>query len=118
MRSEGWSDKPRIARYRLDHGVHVTAQYLLRQAECEALGGIEGNMRRPRERERIDDCVDDDRPGTMRERLRETCPDVAWLLDTDPLRAHRLRHLCEVRIPEIHAEGYQSRLLHFDLHEV
>src|SRR5438552_900500 len=112
------SDKPGIARYRLDHCVHLTAQHLLREAEREALHGVEGDMRRPREREGIDDRVDDDRPAAMGERLRETRPDVARLLDADALRAHRLRHFGEVRVLEVHAEGHEAGLLHLDLDEV
>src|SRR5229473_857030 len=35
--SRARSDKPGIARYRLDHRVHLTTQHLLREAEREAL---------------------------------------------------------------------------------
>src|ERR1700682_3679446 len=98
MNLGGRSDQPGIARYRLDHRVHLTAEHRLREAEREALHGMEGHMRRSREREGIDDRVDDDRPAAVGEGLCETRLDIARLLDADALRTHRLRHLGEVRV--------------------
>src|SRR5271163_1901218 len=65
-------DQPDVSFDRFDYVVHLSIPYLFGHAKREALGGVEGNMRRQRKRVRIDYRIDDDRPGFVSKGFRKS----------------------------------------------
>src|SRR5271170_684053 len=75
-------------------------------------------MGRHGKRKGIYNCVDNDGAMLVRESFSQTFSNVPRFLDTNSFGAHRLSHLGEIRILEIHTEGNKTGLLLLDMDEV
>src|SRR5260370_36791202 len=107
-----------VAFDRLDHRVHFPVQCLVCEAEGEAFGGMERNMRRQRQCVGIDHRVHHDWTAPVRKRRSEPFSYVAWFFDADAFRTHRLGDFSEIRVLEIDAEWNNAGFLHLIVDEV
>jgi hypothetical protein len=112
------SDQLDVALDRLDHLVHLPAQYLLGKAKSVPLGRMEGSIRRQRQGVRIDNHIDNDGAALVRKGCSESRSDIAGLFDADALCTHRFGDFGKIRVLEFDAKWDQSGLLHLDLDEV
>ena len=111
-------DQPNVAFDRLDHRVQVPVQHLFGQAQGEALGRVEGNMRRQRQRKGIDHRIHARRDRPCAPAPRRVLPLRRRVLRCGCPSRPSLRRPREIRVLEIDAKRDHAGLLLLDVDEV